>query len=63
MQLADVLTVYSSSEDYDDLLFTSILGTAFHGLMHLGELIWLDHHALQDWQRIIREICKCYIAL
>ncbi|KAF8223680.1 hypothetical protein L208DRAFT_1315704 [Tricholoma matsutake] len=43
----------SSSLSYNYKLFIALLLTGFHGLLHLGELVWPDHRTLQDYQKII----------
>jgi hypothetical protein len=37
----------------DDLLFFSMITTAFHGLLRLGELVWPDKRDLQDYRKVI----------
>ena len=38
---------------HDDKLFFALLLTSFHGLLHLGELVWPDNKSLQDYCRVI----------
>jgi hypothetical protein len=42
----------SKASSYDDVLFTTILLTGFHGLMRLGELTVNDTPAKRDWRKI-----------
>jgi hypothetical protein len=44
---------YRLSTSYNDKLFIALLLTGFHGLMRLGELVWPDHKARQDYRKII----------
>ena len=52
-KLTSLSPLYSLSTSYNDVLFFSLLLTGFHGLMQLGELIWPDNRALQDYRKII----------
>ncbi|EJD39637.1 hypothetical protein AURDEDRAFT_36620, partial [Auricularia subglabra TFB-10046 SS5] len=44
---------YGSSPSHDDLLFLAILFTGFNGLLRLGELVWPDSAAQQDFRKVI----------
>lgn len=47
-----VLDSTISAPSHDNLLFTAILLTRFHGLMRLGELIFPDKKALWNYHKI-----------
>ena len=51
--LATITNAYQHSPSYDDCLFLTLLLTGFHGLLRLGELVWPDNHALQDYRKVI----------
>jgi len=55
MELASLRQFYlhPSHAMHDDQLFFTLLLTGFHGLFRLGELIWPDNKALQDYRKII----------
>ena len=56
LSLEDLRVVHhnlQSSSDYDDLLFVSQLLIGFHGLLHLSELCFPDHLAIQDFSKNI----------
>ena len=56
LSLADVsqvLTHFAGTLDHDDLLFVSLLLTAFFTLHRLGELTFSDDPTLWDWRKII----------
>jgi len=38
---------------HDNLLFATIVSVAFHSLLRLGELVWPDAAALQDYCKVI----------
>ncbi|KAF8557529.1 hypothetical protein OG21DRAFT_1406987 [Imleria badia] len=41
------------SPTHDDLHFAALLGTGFHALMRLGELVWPDATQLQSYRKVI----------
>ena len=51
-ELAELHDEYMSSNSHDNLLFFVILLVSFHALMHLGELVWPDKKALQNFQKV-----------
>jgi hypothetical protein len=51
--LATVSLFYQQSPVFDDCLFVTLLLIAFHALLRLGELVWPDKHALQDYRKVI----------
>jgi len=51
-ELSALRDQYLSSDSHDDLLFFVILLVGFHALMWLGELVWPDKKALQDYQKV-----------
>jgi hypothetical protein len=53
-ELSALQDKYMSSMDHDKLLFFVILLVGFHALMHLGELVWPDKKALQDYRKVMK---------
>ena len=56
LTLGDLSRLLSSSTDspnHDDLLFNSIILTAFFALHRLGELVFPDDVSMQDWRKIV----------
>ena len=53
-ELCSLRDQYMSSTDHDDLLFFVLLLVGFHALMRLGELVWPDRKALQDYQKVTK---------
>jgi hypothetical protein len=51
-ELHSITSTYIHSTSHDDLLFAAICVVAFHGLLRLGELVWPDHAALQDYRKV-----------
>lgn len=51
-ELAGLKDRYLSSGHHDDLLFFVLLLVGFHALMRLGELVWPDKTALQDYRKV-----------
>jgi len=49
-----VQTHFAGSNNHDNLLFVSLLLTAFFALHRLGELTFSDDKTLRDWRKIIR---------
>ena len=45
---------YMSTSNHDDPLFFTILLVGFHALMRLGELVWPDKKALQDYRKVTK---------
>jgi hypothetical protein len=57
LTLADLSCLLTSSTDtpnHDDLLFNSIILTAFFALHRLGELVFPNDASIRDWRKIIR---------
>ena len=42
-----------SNPSFDDILFIALLLTAFHALMHLGELVFPDKKSLRNYHKIV----------
>jgi hypothetical protein len=55
MELSTLRERYMSSTDHDELLFFVILLVGFHALMRLGELVWPDKKALQDYRKVTKQ--------
>lgn len=53
-ELSALRDQYLSSDSHDDLLFFVILLVGFHALMRLGELVWPDKKALQDYRKVTK---------
>jgi hypothetical protein len=53
-ELSALRDQYLSSDSHDDLLFFVILLVDFHALMQLGEFVWPDKKALQDYQKVMK---------
>jgi hypothetical protein len=51
--LISVATNYTTSVQHDDILFYTLVTTAFHGLLRLGEMVWPDTHKLQDYRKVV----------
>ena len=49
-----VVNRYNDTSTHDDLLFISMLLTGFFGLLRLGELVFPDEAALQNWKKVTR---------
>ena len=49
-----VLSHYAGTHVHDDLLFVSLLLTAFFALHRLGELTFPDDVTIRDWRKVIR---------
>ena len=47
-----VVNHYNDTSTHDDLLFDSMLLTGFFGLLRLGELVFPDEAALQNWKKV-----------
>lgn len=58
--ITQVLTRFSGSSDHNELLFVSLLLSAFFALYCLGELTFPDDSSLHDWHKII---CRSSITL
>lgn len=43
----------SKSSAHDDLLFLAICHSSFHGLLRIGESVWPDKRALQDYRKVV----------
>ena len=52
--VAFVTHCFQSSQSHNDLLFTALLVTGFHGLPRLGELTFPDNPAIRDWREVSR---------
>ena len=50
--LLHVLDSIVSSPSHDNLLFSALILTGFHGLMRLGELVFPDKKALRNYRKI-----------
>ena len=44
-----------SSSNHNNLLFFTMLLVSFHAPMHLGELVWPDKKALQDYHKVMKQ--------
>jgi hypothetical protein len=53
-ELSSLHDRYMSSTEHNDLLFFVILLVGFHALMRLGELVWPDKKALQDYRKVTK---------
>jgi hypothetical protein len=51
--LAVVGMAYRQSPSFDDCLFITQLFVGFHALLRLGELVWPDKLALQDYRKVV----------
>jgi len=49
-----VTTHFADSSDHDNLLFVTLLLTAFFVLHRLGELMFPDDTTIRDWRKVIR---------
>jgi hypothetical protein len=45
---------YIVSSTHNDLLFTALLITGFHGLLCLGEMTFPDSSYLRDWRKVTK---------
>ena len=45
---------FTNSRNHDDLLFSAILFTGFHGLLRLGEMTFPDDPKIRDWRKVSR---------
>jgi hypothetical protein len=52
--LRQLLTLYGSSSNYDDLLFLAITFIGFHGLLCLGELVMNDNPHYQSSRKAVK---------
>lgn len=52
--LQSLLNIYSTSSDHDDTLFLSIIFTAWHCLMRLGELVDHDNPSLRSARKSVK---------
>jgi len=50
---------FQFSTSHDNLLFTALLVTGFHALLHLGELTFPDNQAFHDWRKVTRRTSLC----
>ena len=48
LRIADV------SQDYEDLLFATLLSCCFYGCHRSGELVWKNDKTLWDWRKVIK---------
>ena len=53
-ELSALRDQYMLTSNHDDLLFFTILLVGFHALMRLGELVWPDKKALQDYRKVTK---------
>jgi hypothetical protein len=51
--LIQLASTFNLSTSHNDLLFLSLVTTAFHSLLRLGELVWPDTTRLQDYRKVV----------
>ena len=57
LSLPDLLFIskrFSSSKSHDDLLWTTLVITGFHGLLRLGEMTFPDNVYIRDWRKVTK---------
>jgi hypothetical protein len=57
LTVSDLVTVtnyYAQSDNYDDILFVTMLLTGFFALMRLGELSFPNDKSLRDWRKVTK---------
>lgn len=54
--LEDLITIsFSPADAYDNVLFTALILTGFHGLHRLGEITWADTVTYRDRRKLITQ--------